>query len=121
MTLTASPAGDSPSLPGPPAFLVLVDVTSARITVRGELDRPHAHQLIEAVGMVGRSAAPEWAIDASGITFCDAGGLRALLQANEMAVRTGHTLVIARPSRIVSRLLALVRPEGLPVPEDQQA
>lgn len=102
-----------PSPPEPPVFLVLIDQAHGRISVRGELDRAHVDQFDAAVDVLLGSSDAQWTVDAAGITFCDAGGLRALLLAHERAVRAGGTLVITRPSRVVARLLALAGVEEL--------
>jgi anti-anti-sigma factor len=88
-------------------LLVLIDLANGRISVRGELDRARVQQFTDAVDVLPRSSARQWSIDAAGITFCDAGGLRGMLHAHEVAVRAGRTLVVTRPSRLMARLLAL--------------
>jgi anti-anti-sigma regulatory factor len=117
--LFRQPATAVPS-PDPPEFRLLIDIASGRISVQGDLDRPHVPQLVDAVDLLRCSPSPRWSIDAAGITFCDAGGLRGLLHANEMAVRYGVTVEVTRPSRMLARLLAILEPGALTVvPVDQ--
>jgi anti-anti-sigma regulatory factor len=114
MLMTPTPAGAVAVLPPPepPAFRLLIDLTRGRISVRGDLDRAHVGQLADGIAALHRSPAPLWSVDAAGITFCDAGGLRGLVQASETAARAGRTLVVTRPSHLLARLLVLVSPEG---------
>jgi anti-anti-sigma factor len=92
----------------PPPFLLSVDVAAGCITVHGELDRIHVHPFVEALGALAYSSSPSWSIDASAITFCDATGLRGLLQAQELARAAGRGFRVTHPSRWLRRLLDLV-------------
>jgi anti-anti-sigma regulatory factor len=113
MTLARHPAAGPATDPGGPAFLLLIDLDRGRITVRGELDRAHVGPFGDAVDVLHHSPSRLWSVDASGITFCDAAGLRALLRAHAVAVRRGASLVVERPGRTLSRLIALVQSDGL--------
>lgn len=113
MTLVLHPAAAPDPAPGGPAFLLLIDLGRGRIAVRGDLDRVHAGHFGDAVDVLHHSPSREWSIDASGIRLCDAAGLRGLLRAHDVAVRRGASLVVERPGRMLSRLIALVRLDGL--------
>jgi anti-anti-sigma factor len=107
MTRTlARPGLDVPC--SPPPFLLSIDVADGRITVHGELDRVHVHRFVEAMGVLAYSSSPSWSIDASAITFCDATGLRGLLEARELARAAGRGFRVTHPSRSLRRLLDLV-------------
>jgi len=101
----------TPPPPEPTVFLLLIDLARGSISVRGELDRANVDRLEDAVDVLRSSPAPRWSIDAAGITFCDAGGLRGLIHAQQKAALAGRTLVVTRPSRMLARLLALATPE----------
>ena len=58
--------------------------------------------------MLMHSAAASWSVDASGLTFCDAAGLRALVRARRRAERAGRSFDVVHPSPCLRRLLQLV-------------
>ena len=96
---------------------VSVDLPHAKVRVSGELDRDSAHHLLEAVEMLTTRHSRNWRLDAGDVTFCDAGGLRALSDAHSMAAEHGRTLDVVRSSRPVDRLVELLgRDRVFPVP-----
>jgi anti-anti-sigma factor len=95
------------------AIAVSVDLPSSSVRVGGELDRNTAHHLLEAVEMLTTRSSRRWRLDAAGVTFCDAGGLRALTDAQAYAAAHGRILRVVRSSRSVDRLVQLL--------EDDQA
>jgi anti-anti-sigma factor len=101
---------DSFSPPGTAgaALTVRVDPVSATITVAGELDRYGVHLFEDAVATLGATLHRMWVLDATGITFCDAGGLRALAAAAGTARRRGGRLTVTGAGRSLRRLLTLV-------------
>ncbi|SOD97726.1 STAS domain-containing protein [Blastococcus haudaquaticus] len=105
-SLSSRPAPPAP-VPEPTAFTVLVHLARGRITVRGDLDRAHVSQLLDAVDVLSCSHAAQWTIDAAGITFFDVAGLRGLLHARAVAEQAGCTLVVTRPGGMLARMLAL--------------
>jgi anti-anti-sigma factor len=115
MTSTLSRPVRAVAPPEPSDLLLSIDLARGLISVRGELDRGHAHRLDDAVDVLRGCSAEQWWIDVSGITFCDAGGLRSLLRAHRTALRAGRRLVIAQPGRMLARLLALVGADELDV------
>ena len=66
---------------------VLVDVV-------GELDVSNAHDLRHAVAAIELDGRRRVELDLSGLTFCDAGGITALLRAHRAVARAGGRLVI---------------------------
>jgi anti-anti-sigma factor len=101
---------DSFSPPGTAGaeLTVRVDLVSATITVVGELDRDGVHLFEDAVATVGATLHRMWVLDAAGITFCDAGGLRALAAAAGTARRRSGGLTVTGAGRSLRRLLTLV-------------
>lgn len=94
--------------PYPPTLSVAVDLVAGRITLAGELDRENAHHLVDAVEALHGTRHLRWELDAAGVTFCDAGGVRSLIAAQVLAARAGRRLLLVRPSRCVDRLVGLV-------------
>jgi anti-anti-sigma factor len=105
-------APSSSDLTGPP-LAVSVDVSRARVRVTGELDRESAHHLLDALTVLTAQPSRRWRLDAGGVTFCDAGGVRALSSAHTLAAEHGRTLQVERASRPVTRLVELVGPDRL--------
>ena len=103
-------------LPVPP-LAVSVDLSRAKVRVAGELDRDSAHHLLDAVEMLTTRHSRNWRLDAGDVTFCDAGGLRALSDAHTMAAEHGRRLDVVRSSRPVDRLVELLgRDRVFPAP-----
>lgn len=75
----------------------------------GELDLYSAKVLADAVEAVATTAsgAPLVLLDLAGLTFCDLAGLRAVEACALNLESLGKQLVLYRPSREVSRLIAL--------------
>jgi anti-sigma B factor antagonist len=100
----SSSAGSPPATP----LSVTVDLPSAQVCVAGELDRESAHHLIDALDVLSTRSSRRWRLDASGVTFCDVGGLRALSSAHALAASHGRHLRLVRSSRPVERLVELL-------------
>lgn len=100
-----------------PAFLLEVDVDAGTIAVHGDFDRGRADEFLDAVRRLLDSPSPSWSIDVSAVTFCDAGGLRALLAAHRLAEQNGRTLHVTQAGRWMRRLLPMIglTPSGDPV------
>jgi anti-anti-sigma factor len=77
------------------------------VEVSGELDvataEPLRAQLLPAAehGTV--------VLDMSGVTFCDSSGLRVLVEAEQLARRSGAAFRVAAPSAAVRRVLGLTK------------
>lgn len=90
------------------ALAVSVDLPSSLVSVAGELDRDSAHHLLDAMAVLTTRTSRRWRLDASAVTFCDAGGVRALSSAHALATAHGRSLDVERTSRQVDRLVELV-------------
>ena len=89
-------------------LLLSIDLQSGRVTAAGELDRAVAHRLGDALGALALTGHRAWTLDGSGITFCDAEGLRVLAAATALAESRGCTLQLVDPAPFTARLLRLV-------------
>jgi anti-anti-sigma factor len=89
---------------------ISVDWVRGIVVMRGELDRGSAHHLVDVVTSLAATGHPRWQIDTADVTWCDAGGLRALAAAHALAVECGGELLLVHTSRCVDRL---VRMSGL--------
>jgi anti-anti-sigma factor len=101
------------SSPSPDDFLrtllVSVDLRAGRVQVTGDLDRSCAHHLLDALATLGLSTSTTWTVDAAGVTFCGATGLRVLARARALAASRGRTLVLIGAPPFLARLLAMTR------------
>lgn len=86
---------------------VSVDWVHGTVVLRGDLDRESAHQLAGALTALTATDHPRWVVDTAEVSWCDAGGLRALAAAHALAVASGRELRLVRPSRCVDRLVRL--------------
>ena len=93
-------------------FLVSVDLRSAQVSVAGELDREHAHHVLDALAALSGTDRPVWTLEARRVTFCDAEGLRSLVVAQRLAHDHGRELSVL-PGPCMHRLVLLVRLEEL--------
>jgi anti-sigma B factor antagonist len=99
---------DVPCLLFEPASLtVSIQWSRATVVLSGELDRDGAHHLVDALAALAGTDQPCWVVDAAAVTWCDAGGLRALAAAHALAASHGRELRLVRASRCVDRLLRL--------------
>ena len=89
-------------------LLLSIDLQSGRITATGELDRAVAHRLGDALSSLALTGHRTWTVDAAGISFCDAEGLRVLAAGVALAESRGGTLRVTDPSPITAHLLRLV-------------
>ena len=96
--------------PGVPALRTTVERSASRVVVcaHGELDLATAAAMRRAVVAAGGSGPTEVVVDLSGVTFVDATGLSALLQAADVLRGAGGGLHLASPSRMVRRMLRLL-------------
>ena len=89
-------------------LLLSIDLQTGRVTAAGELDRLVAHRLGDALHALSVTGHRTWTVDAAGITFCDAEGLRVLAAATALAESRGCTLQLVDPAPFTARLLRLV-------------
>jgi anti-sigma B factor antagonist len=80
---------------------------TALLAVAGELDLHTSDQLTQAVGHALDTAPAAVELDASGLSFADSAGLRALLVARDDAQRRGATLRLTAVSEPLDRLLEM--------------
>ena len=99
---------DPPCLLDEPASLaVSIQWSCATVVLSGELDRDCAHHLVDALTALAGTHQPCWVVDAAAVTWCDAGGLRALAAGHALAVAHDRELRLVGASRCVDRLLRL--------------
>src|SRR3712207_8018446 len=65
-------------------LLLSIDLQAGRITAAGELDRAVAHRLGDALDAPALTGNRAWTVDAAGLTFCDAEGLRSEVPRTEL-------------------------------------
>jgi anti-anti-sigma factor len=97
----------------PDDCILRVDLVAGSITVIGELDRGRCHLITDATTALTATLHRSWVLDATGVTFCDAGGLRAIAAAAGTARRRGGNLTIVGAGRALRRLLTLVGMDDL--------
>lgn len=89
-----------------------ITVTDEGFRLKGELDMATADDLSEVLRAAAGRDEP-LVLDLSGVSFIDSSGLRVLLEGAELSRGSG-SLVIARPSAQVRRLLDISIPGGTP-------
>jgi anti-sigma B factor antagonist len=98
----------SPSTaPDPSDLQIAVDWVQGVVVLRGELDRTCAHHLVDVVTSLAATGHPCWQVDTADVTWCDAGGLRALAAAHALAVECGGELRLVPTSPCVRRLVEM--------------
>ena len=94
-------------------LLLSIDLRTGCVTAAGELDRLVAHRLADALHALSLTGHRTWTVDAAGLTFCDAEGLRVLAAGAALAEERGCTLRLVAPSPFTVRLLRLSGLTGL--------
>jgi anti-anti-sigma factor len=103
----------------PPSYELSSQVlgSEALVVASGELDLQAVPELRDLFSSLASSGCREVVVDASGVTFIDVSGLRALLG----GVSRGLTLLLQAPSKPVVRLLQLTATtDALPVVEPEE-
>jgi anti-sigma B factor antagonist len=77
------------------------------ISVTGEIDLPHARDLVVALRKVIADEPMVISLDLSGVTFMDSTGIQVLMGARADAVRAGTAMRIQKTSAQVQRVLQL--------------
>jgi len=77
------------------------------VAVAGEIDLPHARDLVVALREVLAGAPAVMALDLSGVTFMDSTGIQVLMGARADAGKAGTEVRIRRTSEPVQRVLQL--------------
>ncbi|WP_236833808.1 STAS domain-containing protein [Blastococcus sp. KM273129] len=88
---------------------VSVDTSRGSITLVGELDRQTARQLLDGARALAAAGLSHWVVDARGLHFCDASGLRAISVTYRRALRNGATMTVVGAGRWLRRALATIR------------
>lgn len=84
----------------------------AVVAIHGDLDLATAEPAVRYVKkIIDRHDGPVIA-DLSGVAFCDACGLGALIRIAAYAEHAGRRLELARPSRAVARIMRLTHVDG---------
>jgi anti-anti-sigma factor len=112
---TAAPAAAGDAMPegpdGPDDLIRLSCQESAQgcaeVSIRGELDLATADRTVRFVVDIIDHHEGTISADLSGLTFCDACGLGALIRIAAHAERTGRALELAKPSRAVARIMRI--------------
>jgi len=82
------------------------------ISAAGELDFTNAHLLVETVTGLELDGHRTVVLDLSGLTFCDARGVSALLTANNSVGSAGKRLLLRGVAGIPRRLLSLTEADS---------
>lgn len=94
-----------------PVLVIDAQRHGARVVlgVAGEVDLYTAPRLAAALNaaLAANEPAGEVVVDLGRVSFCDARGLAVLAGAHRQALRADKRLVLARPSRMLRRLLAI--------------
>ena len=107
MTATIRSAGDGDE-PAALPFLLSIDVSGGSVAVRGDLDRDHVELFLGAVRLLTAAPSPRWSVDVSAVTFCDAGGLRGLLEAKRRADRADRAFQVTGAGSWMTHLLRMI-------------
>jgi anti-sigma B factor antagonist len=83
---------------------VSVDVTAGTIRLSGGFDHCSAHLLVDTLPVLATGPAT-WSVDATAVTFCDGGGLAALIRTRDAAAAQGRRFRLVGTSRCVQRLI----------------
>ena len=81
--------------------------TGALIALRGEIDAANANEIRDRIAGVRRRGTSSVVVDMADVTFMDARGLRALLEARQAVAEDGGSLRLVRPSHAVAMVLEL--------------
>jgi anti-sigma B factor antagonist len=77
------------------------------VKVAGELDHDTAPHLLHTFAEALAEHTGTIVVDCADIAFCDSSGLNTILRARRSAVGQGRALMLAAPSRAMTRLLRL--------------
>ncbi|MGY4967321.1 STAS domain-containing protein [Streptomyces sp. 900105245] len=91
------------------ASLVFHEGDTAVLGVFGELDVFTGPELCAVVTNCLAQRPTHLVMDVSGVSFCDASGLSALVQARDGAVQAGSRFVLAGVHTVLQRILVITR------------
>jgi anti-sigma B factor antagonist len=80
----------------------------ATITLVGELDLDSTSAVESCIASLRSRRPLDVVVDASGLTFCDAAGLSALLTLRDVMRHSGHQVRLIETPHCLSRLLGLL-------------
>ncbi|MEU4423554.1 STAS domain-containing protein [Actinoplanes sp. NPDC024001] len=109
MELPAEPAKWSPELSVTPAG----DRAAVRLTVSGDLDMVGVQEFLDRTGKLLPSLTGPLELDLRAVGFIDGAGVRALLQLQHEASRSGHRITVVAVSPAVALILTLLGCEDL--------
>lgn len=97
----SSPAGPRRDLPDrdvpsrdDPTFAVHIEPRTGSLRVTGRLERSTTHVFMDAVSALLYAGCPSWVVDLTGLTDCDATGLRAICVAYRRALRHDRRMTL---------------------------
>lgn len=90
--------------PGGLTISSVVDGSTVRVVLRGELDLSGAQKMEEHMAAVDGDSPRRVVIDLSGLAFIDSTGLRLLLQADALAQEHGYELALRPGPAAVQRV-----------------
>jgi anti-anti-sigma factor len=82
------------------------------VTAAGELDFTNAHRLVETVAGIELDGHRTVVLDLSGLTFCDARGVSALLEAHNEIRSAGRALRLRGVAGVPRRILRITGAES---------
>jgi|SRR5450631_1558728 anti-sigma B factor antagonist len=88
-------------------FEVQADTVSRIVYVRGELDFATAPRLVEAVEFLAAIGSGRALIDMEAVTFIDAAGLSAFIEARRILAQQRYDVTLVNPSHLVRRIFAI--------------
>jgi anti-sigma B factor antagonist len=94
-------------------FRLSVDHRNASVIVGGELDDRHTHLLLDGLRTLEMTPHRAWTIDLTDVTFCDSGGLAALVEGHGIAREHQRDLTVVGASECVTRQLTMAGLEPL--------
>lgn len=96
-------SGDVPT-PGGLTIASVLDGSTVRVVLQGELDLSGAQKMEEHMASVDQEAPKRVVVDLSGLAFIDSTGLRLLLQADNLAREHDYELLLRPGPPAVQRV-----------------
>src|SRR5262245_6788328 len=85
-----------------------VEMRGGHLTLVGDADASTAPMIVDAVSHTLETGMPWILVDLSGLTMLDAAGVRALVDAQNLAATDGVLLRVHHPSAVARRVLGVV-------------
>jgi anti-anti-sigma factor len=94
--------------PDPSISRLRITAEPPNLVLSGELDGLESARLLQAVmAVIYTDPGTEIGIDATGVTFLDSGGIRALLMCREHAARAGSGFAVVAAGPVVHQVLEI--------------